>query len=650
MTFRPSRREVLMAGAAATAGMASGALPDVLLRAMAAGPGAGKLSDIQHVVFLIQENRSFDHYFGAYHGARGLNEYVSGVATAAGRTWNEQYTAQDLTASGATVAPPNPMRPFHLDTSAGGACSHDIDHQWVTQHKTWNGGLMDKFLSAHLAFDSYTGTAGPSVPPNYANGPLTMGYYNRSDLPFYYALADNFTLCDNYHTAAITGSASNWIYAFSGMIDPAGQLGGPVLSTPTTGNTQDYFTKYYGKMKWTTMPERLEAKGISWKVYGSPDFVNPVFNDNFLVFFDKFAGPGLNPTLTQKAFGDVNWAGGTPTSFMLDCQLDRLPQVSWLVAPEIWSEHPPTPSALGQDLVHNIVTALASNQNVWNKTALFITWDDSGGWFDHVSPITAPPGTQGEYLTCTDAQLYDRLPWPAAQPLPPEGRQVIGLGFRVPMLIISPWTRNASPSSGPLIASQASTGEVYDHTSMLRFLETLFCVEAPNLTAWRRETVGDLTGAFNFAAPDTSVPQLPATLAATTAALLTQECIAAPSMTEGNHGLYAYKFPANIPVPSQEPLPEEGSVHGPSGQVLASGCVPPANPPGGGSNAGSTPVGAGGDLPNTAVPPSLVAGGAAAVTALAVAGWAARRSRSQLKRSLPVEAGSASPPEDSQPG
>src|SRR5258708_21699226 len=156
MPLRPTGRDVLKVAAAGTAGIASGALPEVVLRAMAAGPTAGRLSDIKHVVFLIQENRSFDHYFGAYHGTHGLNEYIGGIGTPAGRTWNQSYSNADFVSSGATVMTPNPMRPFHLAMDSGGACSHDIDHQWITQHKSWDRGAMDKFLSSHMAFDHYT--------------------------------------------------------------------------------------------------------------------------------------------------------------------------------------------------------------------------------------------------------------------------------------------------------------------------------------------------------------------------------------------------------------------------------------------------------------------------------------------------------------
>ncbi len=612
--------------------MATGALPEALIRAMAAAPTAGKLSDIQHVVFLIQENRSFDHYFGAYHGVHGFNEFVADPNATGGGIWNQAFNDGDYAASGGSpgLKPPNPMQPFHLQFNASAACTHDIDHQWITQHKTWNNGGMDKFVSTHLAFDQYTFSLPMNTGQKVPNGPLTMGYYDASanrdgtgDLDFYYSLADHFTLCDNYHTSSISGSAANWIYALTGMIDPAGQQGGPILSTPTTGNQQDYVTKYFGKMTWTTMMERLEAAGVSWQFYNSTDVAVPFLNDNFLNFFAKFFGPSADPTLARKALLDQGWVANTPASFRLACQTGTLPQVSWLVAPSVWSEHPPAPPLFGQDLVSNIISAIASNQDVWNHTALFITWDDSGGWFDHVAPITAPLGTPGEYLTCGPALLYDRLPADPSQPLPPEAGQPIGLGFRVPMLIISPWTRNTNPASGPLIASRESTGQVFDHTSMLRFLETLFCVEAPNLTAWRRKTVGDLTRAFNFAAPDTSVPQLPSTALAATI-LLKPECATAVSDTEGNHGLpFPYQVPAKNAAPSQEPLPEDAAVKAPSGQVLASGCVAPANPPGRGRV--TSLVGGGGGLPNTGELPLGALGVAAGVGLAAGAWWTARK-------------------------
>ncbi len=180
---------------------------------------------------------------------------------------------------------------------------------------------------------------------------------------------------------------------------------------------------------------------------------------------------------------------------MTDVQRGHLPQVSWLLLGLGQTEHPgfSSPQA-GQTGARQVVEALVSNPKLWRKTALFITWDENGGFFDHVAPPTAPKGTKGEYLTVS------QLPQAAGGIRGP-----IGLGFRVPMLVVSPFSR------GGLVCS-----DTFDHTSTLRFLETRFRVPVPNLSRWRRRTTGDLTGAFNFAArPKYAKPALPGTGAMT---------------------------------------------------------------------------------------------------------------------------------------
>ena len=173
------------------------------------------------------------------------------------------------------------------------------------------------------------------------------------------------------------------------------------------------------------------------------------------------------------------------------------------------------------------------NPAQWAKTAVFLTYDENGGFFDHVPPPTAPPGTPGEYLT------VPAVPDPAAAG---GFTGPIGLGFRVPMLIISPFSRGGFVSSG-----------VFDHTSILRFLETRFGAEVPNLSAWRRAAVGDLTSAFNFAAPDTSIPNLPSTTQAIPQVI--QQCVANPN------GTPAFA----VPNPQSLPAQESGTGRKPSG-------------------------------------------------------------------------------------
>ncbi|MGA9858427.1 MAG: alkaline phosphatase family protein [Solirubrobacteraceae bacterium] len=419
-----------------------GGLEQMLGSAVAAAPRHGSLHDVEHVIFLIQENRSFDHYFGTLRGVRGF----------ADRRGARAFRQRD--AHGATVLP------FKLGNDY---CMPDITHDWGPQHQSWDRGRMDSFVATHEASDGA------------ATGVETMGYYTRRDLGFYYALADAFTICDGYHCSVIGPTDPNRLMSMSATIDPAGAHGGPLVETlvASRGAMQ-------GKFTWTTMPERLQAHGVSWKVY--MDQKGGGILDNVLPYFAAYNKPG---ELADRALHT-----SYPGDFVSDIAHDRLPKVSWVLTDLLATEHPGFSSAAaGEQAVAAVVKAVMSNPKVWAKTALFITWDENGGFFDHVAPPAAPAGTKGEYLTVSP------LPTAAAGVAGP-----IGLGFRVPMLIVSPFTR------GGLVCS-----DTFDHTSMLRFVETRFGVEVPNLSHWRRGVTGDLTSAFNFAArPSSARPRLPA--------------------------------------------------------------------------------------------------------------------------------------------
>ena len=435
-----TRREALRgAGAVGLAATAGAGIEALFARAAAAEPRKGSLKDIEHVVILIQENRSFDHYFGTLSGVRGFGDT------------RDRHAFFQRDRSGRTV------HPFHLPK----ACLPDLTHDWGPQHRAWDGGWMNGFLRAHEATDGA------------AIGPETMGYYRRSDLRFYYALADAFTICDGYHCSVIGPTDPNRLMSLSASIDPAGKHGGPLVETLVGTRLQTY-----GKFTWTTMPERLEAHGTSWKVYSSqPTGVL----DNVLPYFKAYK-PGSK--LARKAL-DPSY----PHDFVADIAHGRLPHVSWVLTSIQASEHPGYSTAVaGEAAARQVLEALVSHPKTWSRTALFITWDENGGFFDHVAPPTPPRGTKGEYLSVRN------LP-PAAQGI----RGPIGLGFRVPMLVVSPFSR------GGLVCS-----DTFDHTSTLRFLETRFGVEVPNLSAWRRHHTGDLTSAFNFAArPRDGAPALP---------------------------------------------------------------------------------------------------------------------------------------------
>ncbi len=440
-----TRRELLQAGAGAGA-LALGANP-LIQQALAMRPG--KLTDIEHVVILIQENRSFDHYFGTLPGVRGFAD----PSVPSSVFYQPGYPAPGYGGQ---------LLPFHLDPSgmSGNRCFPDITHEWAPQHESWDEGAMDGFVRTHLAVD------GPEA------GPATMAYYERSDIPFYHALAEAFTICDNYHCSVLGPTHPNRLYSMSASIDPEGVNGGPLVET--LGPPK--FQEFEGRFKWMTMPEQLSAAGVSWKVYTGSS--NGLY-DNVLNFFEAYK---TNPELAARGLDPVY-----PNDFVADIKNDELPQVSWVNVSLDETEHPGYSSAkVGEFIVESLLHRLKSH-GTWDSTALFLTWDENGGFFDHVAPPVPPLGTPGEYLSVEDATGDDGgIMGP------------IGLGIRVPMIIMSPFSR------GGFLCS-----DTFDHTSILRFLETRFGVEVPNLSAWRREVTGDLTSAFNFAGPNKRGPVLP---------------------------------------------------------------------------------------------------------------------------------------------
>ncbi|MDQ6914648.1 MAG: hypothetical protein M3155_02420, partial [Actinomycetota bacterium] len=460
-----------------------------------------RLTDIEHVVIFMQENRSFDNYFGTYRGVRGFGDPAA-IKLPDGQSVFSQpgYPAPGFGGR---------LMPFRLDTEhSNGECTNDITHEWAATHKIWNGGRLDRWVAEHVAEEGE------------ANGALTMGYYQREDIPYYHALANGFTLCDRYFCSLLGPTDPNRLYSISGTIDPDGRNGGPQLKTLAN--------KKVGQFTWTTMPEQLQARGISWKVYGGPD-ANA--GDNDLQYFKPYFS---NAQLAANAFGPV-----FPQTFQVDVATGQLPQVSWVLAPLIQTEHPPAPVGLGEYATSQVVSILMSNPDVWAKTALFITWDEHGGFFDHVPPPTPPPGTPGEYLT------VGTLPTEAMNIRGP-----IGLGFRVPMIVVSPFAR------GGLVCS-----DVFDHTSTLRFLETRFGAEVPNLSEWRRSVTGDLTSALNIT-PDRSLPALPSPSPADPRIILSNCPTNAPA-SQIDEGL---PIVATYPVPPNSmPVQEAGTRGRPTG-------------------------------------------------------------------------------------
>jgi phospholipase C len=250
----------------------------------------------------------------------------------------------------------------------------------------------------------------------------------------------------------------------------------------------------YGKLSWETMPERLLAAGISWKVYNDP-----------------LGLLALSPLPYFKAYNNPF----SVTGFEL---------VTQALTP-----------TYGEYLVQQVLSTLVSNPEVWAKTVLFVIYDENGGFFDHVPPLVAPAGTAGEYLTGTLPSAADGIAGP------------VGLGFRTPCLVVSPFGRGGYLYSGTL-----------DHTSTLRFIETRFGVEVPNLSAWRRGATGDMTGTLALAnAPDTNVPALPATsLGDTTVAEQAVLNALAGTLDVG----IPYPLPSINSMPAQESTPNRPAV------------------------------------------------------------------------------------------
>ncbi|MFC6067526.1 alkaline phosphatase family protein [Streptomyces ochraceiscleroticus] len=435
-----TRRRLLGSAAGAVGGGAAlSLLPPSVRKAVAAGPARyGSPDDIEHVVLLMQENRSFDHYFGTLRGVRGFAD-PDALTLSTGRSVFHQPDA---------VSPDGHLLPFHLDTHRSSAQAiPSTSHAWSVQHEAWHGGQMDRWLPAHRKADG-------------RNGPYVMGYHTRADIPFHFALAEAFTLCDNYFCSVLGPTWPNRLYWMTGTIDPGGTLGGPVLNNTAR---RPY--------RWTTYAERLQAAGVSWKVYQQDDDYGCNLLEQFQSFRD--AGPG-------DALYECGVRPRPAGTFEDDARSDRLPAVSWIIPTAAESEHPDYLPAAGAAFVARTVEAIAANPKVWRKTAFILNYDENDGLFDHVPPPVPAPGTEDEFV----------------------GGLPIGGGFRVPCLIVSPWT----------VGGWAG-GDAFDHTSVLQFLERFTGVEEPNISDWRRTTFGDLTSAFGFV-PARRPPRLPRDTAA----------------------------------------------------------------------------------------------------------------------------------------
>ncbi|MER5883238.1 phospholipase C, phosphocholine-specific [Streptomyces sp. NPDC001941] len=463
MTDINRRRFLQIAGATA----ASAALSSSIDRAAAipAARRSGTLEDVEHIVVLMQENRSFDHYFGTLRGVRGFGDPRPVTLPSGKPVWHQSGGGTETL----------PYRPDADDL--GMRFIAGLDHDWAGGHSAFNGGAYDNWVPA--------------------KGTGAMAYLTRRDIPFHHALADAFTVCDAYHCSFMGATDPNRYYMLTGHVGNDGAGGGPVLGNQEAG---------YG---WTTYAERLERAGVSWKVYQDvgdgldaaggwgwiDDAYRGNYGDNSLLYFNSYRGAKPGDPLYEKARTGTNAKAGDGYFDRLraDVAAGTLPQVSWIAAPEAFSEHPNWPTNYGAWYISRVLDALTSNPEVWARTALFLTYDENDGYFDHVVP-PVPPASADEGRSTVDTAL-DHYPGGGSYAAGP-----YGLGMRVPMVVVSPW------STGGYVCS-----ETFDHTSVIRFMEERFGVRETNISPWRRAICGDLTSAFDFSLEVTSPASLPDT-------------------------------------------------------------------------------------------------------------------------------------------
>ena len=445
------------------------ALPLDLSRALAipAHNRTGTIADVEHIVILMQENRSFDHYFGTMRGVRGFADPRAVKLPSGKSVWHQPHGSGDLL----------PFRPDVEDL--GMTFLPDPPHGWNDTHAAWNGGQYDRWV------------------PN--KGVTTMTYHTRKDLPYQYALADAFTICDNYHCSLMGPTDPNRYHMWTGWVGNDGAGGGPVITNAEAG------------YDWSTYPERLERAGISWKIYqdvgvgldaagfwgwtDDPYIGN--YGDNSLLYFHQyqFALPGT-PLADRARTGTNILAQNREPDRLMDIFRDdvrhgRLPQVSWIVAPEAYCEHPNWEPDFGSWYVSQVIDILASNPDVWSKMALFITYDEEGGFFDHLVPPTPPQSrAQGRSTVETTNEIFPGDADHASRALRSGHARADARGLAVEQRRL-----------GQLAAVRPHVADPLPRGALRRphpdLIET-------NITPWRRAVAGDLTTAFDFKTPNAS--------------------------------------------------------------------------------------------------------------------------------------------------
>jgi phospholipase C len=546
-----NRREFLEKSGLLMAGLGtSSVLHPSILKALAIDPAAqSTFYDAEHVVILMQENRSFDHTFGALKGVRGFLDQ---------RAFRKQDGHSVFFQKNDTGKYAAPARLDLRNTKATWMSS--LPHSWTDQQMALNKGKYDQWLQAKASGNK-----------EYKDIPLTLGYYNREDLPFYYQLADAFTIFDQYFCSSLTGTTPNRLFHWSGTLRE--QQNGKVKANVYNENI-DYDKNR--QARWKSFPEILEEQNISWRIYqneislpkgmsGEQEAWLSNFTDNPIEWFSKFNVkfskgyyqniPNIisyfkkeiekNPeqkerferkiteleedqvkyhpdnysklsqeekNLHEKAFtinaNDPHYwdleigqdengerlvvpKGDVLHQFRKDVENKKLPLISWLIAPEHFSDHPGSPW-YGAWYISEVLNILTKDPETWKKTIFIINYDENDGYFDHVLPF-APPMNTSQPVDMNGKDGVEYVNRNQEFMLKEKLKQgTVGLGYRVPMIIASPWTKGGFVNS-----------EVSDHTSVLQFLEKFIRkkfnkeVTVDNISDWRRAICGDLTSAFN---------------------------------------------------------------------------------------------------------------------------------------------------------
>ncbi|UNI19383.1 Phospholipase C [Purpureocillium takamizusanense] len=427
--------------------------------ASAATVQGGSLKDIKHIILFMQENRSFDHYFGTMPGTRNFGD--PNVRTNEGvPVWKQKIKTPK---NGVTS-----MTPWHINYLGGDwpeatQCMGGGSNGWEAMHGAWNSGKGDGWALYDTDY--------------------SMGYYTQSDVQTHWDIANGWTIMDNSHQSILGVTDPNRIMWMSGSVNtkgsptnPNGEEGNILSNRASPGCDRPKVNCFPFVHK--TVPEHLEEAGISWRVW--QDFDN--FEDNMLAYFKQYQDAPKGNVLRDNG---ISFPG--LQAFYDACANGTLPQVSWIVGPAEQSEHAPNMPIDGAWLHKNIIDAVMHSP-IYNETALIVSYDEQGGWADHVIPPVAPSDATGEWIE---------------DPFnPANGVVPIGPGPRVPRFIVSPWTRGGHVFT-----------ETGDHTSDIMFIEAWakangYKMSATGITPWRRQHMTDMVNAFDFENPDYSLPHI----------------------------------------------------------------------------------------------------------------------------------------------